>query len=477
MEKKMLKLIFAGLVTAAVLAAALILLQGKKVSRETGVKVFADHDPTQIQELQVTNASGSYKVLYDEAEEGYVFDDLPVNIVDVDGFFELMNHAGGFGSLRLVEADAKDLSLYGLTEPRAQVSVIYDDGSSYSMAIGDEEKISGNYYGEVLSEEEKGNVYLFAKEDMLYFLLRKEAYISDLVTPELAVSSPLSAVRDITFSGTALSQPITITAVQGADPETVLAAKSFGPATHLVRMKGVYELDQTYGIKVLGSVLGIRALEVVGYNVTEEELSTLGFDDPYMQVDFSLRNGTDYITDHQLRLVPRGENYLAYMLGSGVVFLVAPPEFVSVDPTQLCLRWFLSPLRTDLTDLTVEFDGETYVYTTGTDEEGNITAQVNDKPMDAEQFFKLYRLVTGASSDGVYLEDPVCEGEPVLTVTYHYAVDGKSPDVMKLYPGSLRRLNVEINGVAEYDMREAFAQAVKTACRHTLTGEEVEENW
>ena len=137
----------------------------------------------------------------------------------------------------------------------------------------------------------------------------------------------------------------------------------------------------------------------------------------------------------------------------------------------------MSPLRTDLTDLTVEFDGETYVYTTGTDEEGNITAQVNEKPMDAEQFFKLYRLVTGASSDGVYLEDPVCEGEPVLTVIYHYAVDGKSPDVMKLYPGSLRRLNVEINGVAEYDMREAFAQAVKTACRHTLTGEEVEENW
>ena len=473
----MLKLILAGLVTAAVLAAALLLLQGKPAPRQTGVKVFADHEPTDILELQVTNASGSYTVLYDETEEGYVFDDLPVNIVDVDGFFELMNHAGGFGSLRLVEEHAKDLSLYGLEEPRAQVSVTYVDGSSFSLAVGDEEKISGNYYAQVLSEEEKGNVYLFAREDVIYFLLRKEAYISDLVTPQLAVSSPLSAVRDITFSGTALSQPITITAVQGADQETVLAAKSFGPATHLVRMKGNYELDQTYGIQVLGSVLGIRALEVVGYNVTQEDLTALGFDEPYKQVDFSLKNGTDYITDHQLKLVPRGENYLAYMLGSPVVFLIAPPEFVSVDPTRLCLRWFLSPLRADLQDLTVEFDGETYVYTSGTDEEGNITAQVNGEPLDAEQFFKLYRLVTGASSDGVYLEDPVCEGEPILTVTYHYAIEGKSPDVMKLYPGSLRRLNVQINGVTEYDMREAFVQAVKTACHHTLTGEDVEENW
>ena len=448
-----------------------------------------------------------------------------------------MNHASGFGSLRLVEATAKDLSLYGLDDPKAQIDVDFSDGGTFSMAVGDEEKVSGNYYGMVLSDDEKNNVYLFAKEDLIYFLLRKEAYISSLVTPELAVSSPLSAIRDITFSGTALSQPVTITAVKGADQETILAAKSFGPATHIVRLKGVYELDQTYGIQILGSVLGIRALDVAAYNVTDKELTKMGLDDPYMQVDFSLQNGTDYIADYQLRLVPSGGNYLAYMLGSGVVFLISPPDFVSIDATKLCLRWFLSPLRSDLSDLTVEFDDEKYVYTSGNDEEGNITAQVNGQSMDTEQFFKFYRLVTSAASDGVYLEDPTDEGTgtipkipdndntgivsensvnntsstvsdgpisygagtvsqdlanegagtfsqepvnedaPVMTITYRYNIEGKSPDVMKLYPGSLRRLNVQINGITEFDMRSAFADAVKNACRHSKSGEEIEENW
>ena len=477
MEKKMLKLIGAGLAVILVLTAALILLNNRTTERETGVKVFVDKEPADILSLTVTGGSGSWKVWFDEEEDGYVFDDIPVNLVDVDGFYALMNHASGFGSLRLVEEHAKDLSVYGLQDPKSAVSVIYRDGKEFQLAIGDKEPVSGNYYGRVLSSEEEGNVYLFAEEDMIYFLIRKESYISYQVTPELAVSSPLSAVRDITFSGSALKQPVTITAVTDSDQETYLAAKSFGPATHIVRLKGVYELDQTYGIEVLGSVLGIRAYDVAGYNLTEEDLSAMGFNDPYMQVDFSLKNGTDYIADYELKLMPQGESYLAYMLGSGVVFLVEPPAFLSLDETKLCLRWFLSPLRSDLTDLTVEFDGETYVYTSGTDEEGNIWANVNSEPMDTEQFFRLYRLVTSAASDGVYLEDAENTGEPLMTITYHYNIEEKSPDVMNLYEGSLRRVNVEVNGVTEFDMREVFVAAMKEACRHSLTGEEIEENW
>ena len=477
MEKKMLKLIGAGLGVILLLAAALVILKSHTAQVETGVKVFVDREATDIAQLHVENSFGEYTVYYDPDEDGYVFDDLPVNIVDTEGFFELMHHASGFGSLRMVKEHTKDLSTYGLEDPEATVAVTFSDGEEFELAIGSREKVSGNYYGEVQTEAEKGNVYVFAEEDMAYFLLRKEAYISYQVTPELAVSSPLSAIRDITFSGSALQQPVSVTAVTGADEETQMAAKSFGPATHIVRMKGVYELDQTYGIEVLGSVLGIRAQDVADYNVTEEDLSEMGFDDPYLQVDFSLKNGTDYIADYQLKLVPYGENYLAYMLDSGVVFVIRPPSFVSLDPVRLCLRWFLSPLRKDLEDVTVEFGKETFVYTSGEDEEGNVEAFVNGEPMDTEQFFAFYRLVTGASSEGVYLTDPVNTQDPVMTITYHYAVEGKEPDVMKLYPGSLRRVNVQVNGVTEFDMRSAFVDAMKEACHNSLTGEKIEENW
>ncbi|MCF0228198.1 MAG: DUF4340 domain-containing protein [Parasporobacterium sp.] len=477
MEKKILKMIGAGVLVIILLAGALVMLKSKKTDFDSGVKVFVDKEPSDIIRLDIDNTFGSYSVYYDSEEDGYVFDDIPVNIVDVEGFFELMNHSCGFGSLKLVKEKAEDPALYGLEEPSAKVHAEYSDGSQFSLAIGNKEPVSGNYYGTVMSDGEKDNVYLFSGEDMIYFLIRKESYISYQVTPALQVTSPLSAVRDVTFSGTAFDTPIRISAVSGADERTVLAAKSFGPATHIVRLKGTYELDQTYGIEVLGSILGIRAIDVVKYNVSEEELKAMGFEKPYMQVDFSLKNGTDYIADYQLRLVPYGENYLAYMLGSGVVFVIEPPAFVSVDSTKLCLRWFLSPLRKDLENLTVEFDGESYIYTTGTDENGGIYAEVNGRSMDTELFFSFYRLVTSASSDGILLENPVNAGEPLMTITYNYNIEGKEPDVMKLYKGSLRRVNADINGVTEFDMKESFVEAVKEACAHTLTGETIEENW
>ena len=474
MEKKLLKMILTGLGTILILAALYVWVSSISIKKESEVTVFVNKEADEIRSLSITNSYGSYEIYYDEAEEGYVFDDIPVNIVDFDGFCELLYGSCAFGSLKTITGSPEDLTLYGLDAPIATVEVQFSDGSDFLLKIGNKEKVSGNYYGMVNDEK---TVYLFAEEDMIYFLLKKENYISYQVTPELQVTSPLSAVRDITFSGSALEKPITITAVTDADSQTKLLAKSFGPATHIVQLKGVYELDQTYGIEILGSVLGIQAIGIAGYNLTDEDLTEMGFDDPYFQVDFALQNGTDYIADYQLKLIPYGEYYLASMKGTGVVYIIEAPEFLSIDYTKLCMRWFLAPLRSDLEDITVEFDGKTFVYTSEKDEDGNTRAFVNGEEMDIDLFYSFYRLVTSAASDGLYLEDTENEGEPLMTITYHYAVDGKTPDVMKLYSGSLRRVNVEVNGITEFDMKSSFVDAMKTACEHTLTGESIEENW
>ncbi|MCQ2530510.1 MAG: DUF4340 domain-containing protein [Lachnospiraceae bacterium] len=471
MEKKLVKLIIGGLAAVVVLVAALIVVNSISVNRDSGVKVFVDKAPEEITELYVANTTGGYKIYAED--DGYVFDDMPANIVDQEGFFELMNHSCAFGSLRTVEEDAADLSIYGLDNPTAMVKVIFNDGKEFNLSLGDKERVSGNYYGMV---EDDKNVYLFAEEDVLYFYLRKQDYISTVVTPELMVSSPLSAVRDVTFSGTALEKPITIEAVTADKPDVALAAKSFGPATHIVKIKGTYELDQSYGIEMLGSLLGIHATDVVAYNVSDDDYSLLGFDNPYMQVDFSLKNGTDYIADYQLKLVPYGNQFMASMLGSGIIFLIDPPSFVSIDYTKLCMRWFLAPMRSDLESLTVEFDGQSFVYTSGSVDK-EIWTKVNGQEMDPELFFSFYRLVTSAAADGKYLEDTVNEGEPLMTITYKYADGTKQPDVMKLYPGSVRRVNVEVNGITEFDMKESFVETMKNACYNSVAGLPIEENW
>ena len=472
MAKKLTIWVCIALGIAMVLGLVWIVLLNTDVKTNTTVKVFVEHEPTDVETITVLNTYGQYTIRSED--DGYVFDDIPVNIVDVEGFYELMNHACAFGSLRTVTDVPNTLEKYGLDKPKAILSVTFTDGSTFGMSIGNKEPVSGNYYGRV--EGDKA-VYLFAEEDMLYFLCRKETYISTLVTPELAVSSPLSAIKDITFSGSAFEHPITVEAVSDTNPEAKLLAKSFGPATHIVRLKGVYELDQTYGIEMLSSVLGIRAVDVIGYNLSDSDLTKLGFDNPAFRVAFALKNGTDYIADYELSLVPAKEYYMASMKGSGVVYIIEPPAFVTLDYTKLCLRWFLSPLLSDLQNLSVEFDGKTYTYVYTKDEDKNVSVTVNGEAMDPELFYKFYRLVTSASSDGLYLENPTAEGDPLMTVTYVYNDGVKPPDVMKLYKGSARRTNVEVNGVIEFDMAESYLDAMKTACAHTVSGEEIEENW
>ena len=472
MVGKLVRWVLAAFATAAALALLYLFLLNRPTGAGNGMVIFVDRQPMEIQTLSVTNEYGSYEVT--SGSDGYTLADIPANIIDTDGFYELMNHGCGFAALRTVEEQPQDLAVYGLKKPSAQVSVAFTGGETFHLFIGDQERISGNYYCRV---EGKEPIYLFSGEDMVYFLCRKEAYISKAVTPALAVSSPLSAIRDITFSGTSLEKPIQVTAVSDTNPQAQLLAKSFGPATHIVRMKGVYELDQTYGVTMLGSVLGINALDIVGYNLSDADLSKLGFDTPYMTVAFGLKNGTDYIADYELSLVPAKEYFMAHLTGTSVVYLIDKPAFVDIDYTKLCLRWFLSPLRLDLKQMTVSFDGQSYVYTSGKKEDGTQYAFVNGEGMDIEQFYSFYRLVTSAASDGQYLADVTPGDAPLATITYEYLDEKKTPDVMNLYAGSARRVNVEVNGVIEFDMKASFVDALKKACAQTLTGGVIEENW
>ncbi len=470
MKQKLIKFIIAGGIVVVVLVAALITASSISKDKNSNVKVFIKQKPENVQHLTVTNQYGTFEVKRNG--DGYDFDDMPANIIDQEGFYDLMYNVASFGALRTVEENAQDISLYGLDNPLSAVDVIYSGGKEFKLIVGNKEQVSGNYYGMVNDDK---NVYLFAEEDILYFLVPKQTFINLQVTPTVQ-SGALSAMRDVTFSGYSLEKPITIEAVKETNVESMLAALSFGSATHLVKIKGTYELDQTYGGEVLESILGIEATSVVAYNVTDADLSMIGFDNPYMQVDFSIQDGTDYIADYQLKLVPYENRFLAYMKDSGILFLIDPPAFANIDYTKLCRRWFLNPMRSDVESITVEFDGIKYVYATGGDQK-NIWAKLNGKEMDTEIFFAFYRLLKSAAADGKYLESTVNEGSPLMTITYKYNEKLKTDDVMKLYPGSLRRVNVEINGITEFDMRETFVDAMKNACKNSLLGQPIDENW
>ena len=473
--KKLLRLLTAEVVVILVLAAAIagFLLNPVRSVRES--YVFSDHSLTDIVSVHVENEAGSIDVASQSG--GYLIDGVPSELVDLEVFIDFLTACSQVSALKKVETDRAGLEQFGLAEPQARVSVAYADGGDLELRLGSREPLSGNYY---CSVGDKNDVYLLAEETAGQFLMVKESLISFYITPKLEVSSALSAIRDITFSGGLLAEPVTIESVSAGDEEVKELARSFGAATHIVRGAGVYELDQTYGLTMLTPLCGMMGQSIIYYGLSQEQVDSMGFDLPYMQVEFDYKNGTQEAEHYVLRFLKATEDgsyFYANAQGSGVIYLVERLAFFDISYDKLLLRWFLSPLLMDVEGITVETGGEVYDFSIDHTDAKNPTAALNGQAVDITQFRNLFKLLGSAASDGGYLGvQPAPDGKPSMVITYHYT-DGKSDDVMALYPGASRRVNVYVNSVCEFAMRDTFVERVNDALSAIQAGESFDTDW
>jgi hypothetical protein len=116
-----------------------------------------------------------------------------------------------------------------------------------------------------------------------------------------------------------------------------------------------------------------------------------------------------------------------------------------------------------------------FVITGETNAEKQVTC--NGKELDIERFRILYSLLISAAHDGRLLKDVRVEGDPLLQLTYHYLDKQKQPDVMSLYPGDIRRVYVQVNGVTELAMEETYLTRVQEALDILWTDEPIETDW
>ncbi len=466
--RALVKGVVAASLALAVLVGVFCFLISQDVAVKSGEVTLSSFTPNEINRIAVQNAEGGFEVV--RTDDGYVVDDIPSEYVDLDGFVQFMTRAGAVTALRLVNEKPGDDGLYGLDAPLATCEIEYALGDTLALAFGAKDLVSGNYY---MRANGKAPVYLAEAALAEGFLVKKTAYISRDVTPRLTVSSPLSAIRDVTFEGKKLDRPIEIYAVTGADEETKREAVSFGAVTHLVAGEGRYELDQTYGIEILGSLLDIRAREVLDYNLTDERYLGYGFASPDFTARFTLSDGTRA----ELKLLETEGGMLAHISGKNVVYLIDAPAFANVKYEKLMLRFFLSPLLLDVSGVTVAFEGKNYEIDYARASNAEQRAALNGQTVDIAAFQAFYRLLTSASADGAYIKGARPSGDALMTITYRYKDPLKRDDTLSLYPYTARRLLVEVNGESEFDIRESFYERVRQGVLNLETGAPIEENW
>lgn len=474
--KTLKKITIVGSVIVVVLAVTFFILlqQPTDTSEKNKGIVFLAVEPIDVESVKINNDTGSYS--YEYVEDGYVLDDIPGKIVDMEKFINFMTNASNLSALRQISEDSSD-TRYGTNNPIATAEIKLFDGRTETLLVGNQESISGDYYGKI---KDKEGIYLFANSVVSPFLMPKTQIVSYYATPQLAITSPLSAIHDITFTGGNLAAPITMYSTTNANEEILLEAMSFGTATHIVKGEGVYQLDQTYGVAVLGSLFGVEAEEVVGYNLTNEEIEEFGFNDPWMTIEYDMINGVNAEIEHcLLKIMPTEENkFFIFREGTDTVYLINREPFIDLQYDKLILRWLLAPLLMDLSSVSIDSAEGSYTFEIDNTDPRNPIIINNGKEQDVDLFRSFYRLITSAAHDGNYLGSREKPTEPpVLRVTYTYADSKKTPDVMELYPGDTRRNNVFVNNVGEFAMKDIFAERVIAGCNNLIAGQTIEENW
>lgn len=473
------KLILAGAVILVLLVAALAVLlstppedQGEKEKEE--VFYLLEHRADEIARILVENQYGSYEVKQESG--GFLVHDIPSELVNAEYLKLLLDESSRIAVREKVAGNSENPALYGLEQPKATVTVDYTDQTQAKLLIGSEEPLSDGVYVQLSGEDA---VYLMPRSYTVRFTMPVESFIQYEITPTRRMDSALVVIRDVTFGGSALPEPIVIQWVDEKNKEQMREAASFGVSTHLIRSPGFHEMDQAAGTEVFQSMLGIVSEGIVAYNCDDETIASYGFDKPYLTADFTMVNGQNADSEeYHLKVVRQKDGGLILTCNDNrVIYKILDVAFTKVTYEQFVMRWFLTPFITDLEKLTVATPNSAMQFALSGDSNKTLAVSLDGKEIDVELFRSYYRLVTSACNDGNPRTGDKPKGAPLLAVTYDYRDSDKPNDVMKLYAHDDRSVLVEVNGIAEFTMKKAYLERMLQAESSIREGNPIEEDW
>ena len=462
-------------ILVALLGGAAWLLLNQPQTKTTGAETQAllQKQMVDVASVTVQNQHGRYTVT--QSGNQLVVHDLPAELVNLEYVAMLLDECSNILYTQQVEQNPADLTLYGLADPVSTVDISYTDGQNLRLLFGTEEPVSGGRY---FKTADSPAVLLMKNNRTIRFTMPVERYINYIIIPPNTTPSILSAVQDITFSGSKLPHPIVLKAVLEDREEILRISSSFGAATHIIVEPELHEANQTELIRLTDSLLGLISEGVVAYNCTPEQLSAYGFDQPVLQVEFDVQYSKDAPVEHHLlRLSTLDGGYIATLDDWGVVYKIAPVDFTTVNYEALVLRWFLSPFLTDVAQLEVSFGADHYLFDIQSETAQQVSASWQGTPLESDLFRRYYNLVVSAAASETLPPGTTPQGDPVATLRFGYKDPKKPDDIIRLYQGDTRRLLVEVNGLCSSAMRDRYLEVLQAATQALLDGQTFAINW
>ncbi len=277
------------LLVVCIAAFAVSRYEEKKEQIKNSGEVILEIPTDSVTALSWTNDSGTFSFTKDET---WVYDDDNAFPVDEEKINDLLEQFTSFAAAFAID-DVEDYAQYGLDEPICTIRITAGE-ESYTVELGDFSKMDEQRYISIGD----GKAYLVSHDPLDEFDAVLRDMILDDTIPEF------DTAEQIEFSG---NENYTI--IRDENGKSICADDIY--------FTDGQPLDTDNVDSVLSAIRSLSLTNYVSYNVTDEELTTFGLDDPELTIkmEYSTRDNDGNVEDSGtllLRISLNPEEVAAY---------------------------------------------------------------------------------------------------------------------------------------------------------------------
>lgn len=433
-------------------------------------RLIYDKDPAAITNIHVSNETGEYDVVKHSENAWFVEDFIgaPHSAAAID---DILDSAAVMTSEQVAAENAEDMSVYGLSEPRAKVEVSFG-GETKSFSIGSDSPSPGLTYlcfdGENTVHAVNTSAVDVFLNDRFYFIAKTVYSVS--AAADGSVTAP--RVNSVTVSRKDIDYDIVLEYdIRQEDDDAIIGNSS----THRMTEPVTLDLDPDKSYDAINSVFGLTADEVAVIAPTEEIMAQFGLDDPFGEVyfdiegnDFRMLMGNRYADENGKDL-----GRYCYVEGIDIIYMFGNSKlpWAEIVPLDISMTMITSTYIYTISSIDVEYDGKsTHFDLSGGQDAFTVTCGEGD--IDPDKFKTFYQYILRAPAEEIYLEENSDPADITVTISHEYGTD-----VLEFISSDDRKSVIRLNGRTSFKCRTAYAARLGENLERLLSGDDIIETW
>jgi hypothetical protein len=482
--------IVAGLIVLVILgvAAAVVLMNRPEGSGDSEVttavteprssRLVYDIDPAKIVSIFINNENGNYYIDRFNLDGSDIWSIEEYSSIPIDSSFivGIMTNVATFTAARVVTDTPADISVYGLSAPRAEVITLFDGGEVKSMLIGNPSPTAGETYVMLDGDD---TVYTIADTNIARFLAdKKEAILKTVYTPKQATSeedtTPYARINEMTIDRSDLTYDIVIEYDKRKDdPDKIVSNQTIYRMTSPVTL----DLDPDRAESTIGTVFSLTASAVTAVFPDEATLAEYGFDEPFGSVKFDIVGGPFGMTFGNEIIGEDGTVTGRYCMVDDLdviyEFTSDKLPWTTVKPLEITSSLITANYIFDLDGVSITGSGFDERFSqTGTSDDDFVVTHNGETVTDNQSYKDIYQFLLRAPAEELFLE--TVTDEPVLTVhIYGEGID----DTLEFINSDNRRTIIRYNGVTSFKIKTAYVNRLIDNIKLYKEGKPIVTTW